>query len=74
MYLVLPKGDWDHRTELVNVPGVQHVPLGQLIDRVEALTGRAHVLAYASVNRKLRDGKRIYVAGHTPILVQKERI
>jgi len=62
-YAVLPKSAWDHTTEdLASCEGVTLVPLAKLSDVVSLLTGKGWLLLNANVQRKLRNGERVYIA------------
>lgn len=75
-YALLLKRDWDHETErLQDCPGSVIVPVERLGQWTEDMTGRAYVLTYGSVGRKLRNGERVYIAPRNPLgsglLIQK---
>ena len=71
-YAILAKSEWDHTTErLQDCPGVLIVDIENLGAHVEALTGRGYMLANGNIGRKLREGKRVYIAGFEGLLIQK---
>jgi hypothetical protein len=74
MYAIVRKTDWDHETPLVDCGGAILADWPGTLKVVGELSGRAGALTIPSVERKLREGERAYIAprpGLAGVLVQK---